>query len=379
MFNVTAEHLNAAHGQVRCGHCDTVFDALGNLQDDWKDHIHEFIPKPESEDENENENESFEHELVFDESLLDNDDLEYNVKPDIYEDAEDLPVDDILKNQPDDVSETEAEEFTEDEDDEPSALAELSKHAKPGIDPEIFKLRKQSEVLIRQLTKEISDKSNISDRYQTMSNLQDHARKSVLDGNTDKETDELFDSELVTTANKAPAAIRDELEQIQSGQTKSHSLAYFLLLLSILSVTVIQAAYYFREPLARVPSVHPFIATLCDWTGCSLPLKNDAARGLNSLVMRNHSITPIAGKDDQLRINLLFTNTADYTQAYPTILITMSNDNEAVTAMRQIKPQAYLGSHIGVDDGFAAKTSIEVIIDIIKPKQNIHSYEFDFL
>lgn len=370
MFNVTAEQLNAAHGQVRCGHCETVFDALGNLQDDWKDHLHELAEKPETD--------SFEHQLVFDEEFLDNDDLEYNVKPDIYEDTEALPVDEILKNQPIDVSDPESEEFIDDEDEEPSALAELSQHTKPDPDLEIFKLRKQSEALIRQLTREISDRSNISDRYQTMSDL-DQDRHASTPSNSLNDTNESSDSEPATESALPPAAIREELEQFHSGRSKSRPLASLLLLILVLAVSVIQAGYYFHEPLAHQPLTRPFVAQLCEWTGCQLPLQNDAARGLNTIVMRSHSITPLAGQQKQLRLNLLFTNTAEYAQVYPTILITMSNDNDVVTAMRQVKPQTYLGSHIDINDGLPAHASIEVIIDIIKPGTDIHSYEFDFL
>ena len=372
MFNVTAEQLNAAHGQVRCGHCETVFDALGSLQDDWKDHIHEFTDQPETE--------SFEHELVFDEAFLDNTDLEYNVKPDIYDDAEELPVDDILQNQPVDQTEEDAEIFPDDEEDnEPSALAELSEKKQPDNELEIIKLRKQSETLIRQLTREISEKSNIDDRYQSMSNLEEHTDNTDSALHPEISIEELIGSKHTNDSDKAPAAIREELEEIQSGKSNSRRLNNFLLFIAVVTATIVQTGFYFQESLAQLPLTRPVIESLCEIGDCDLPLKNDAAIGINSLIMRSHSMTPVAEQEGQLRIQLLFTNSAKYAQVYPIILITMSNEDQVVTAMRQVTPQEYLGPHININEGLPAQASIDVSIDVIKPDTEIHSYEFDFL
>ncbi len=47
LFRVTRAQLNAARGQVRCGHCGTVFDALASLREEFTVEEPEPVPVPE--------------------------------------------------------------------------------------------------------------------------------------------------------------------------------------------------------------------------------------------------------------------------------------------------------------------------------------------
>jgi len=95
--------------------------------------------------------------------------------------------------------------------------------------------------------------------------------------------------------------------------------------------------------------------------------------------MFSHSIESIDDQPEQLRVQAIFTNTANYTQAYPVLSLRLADENNRTMAMRRFMPEEYLAKHINIKQGLPAKTAIEVIIDLVKPETTIVSYHFDFL
>jgi len=397
VFRVTAEQLNIAHGQVRCGYCHSVFDALGSLEEDWKDKLPD-MDKPSEADE------QFEHVLVMDDEILEEMEFEQTEKPQVYQDDEDLPLNEILASQHTQNAREESNDLSafsaddETADDEPSALSLLQASKQmPGI-LEADAIKEQSASLIEKLhqqihqrsgTDETTDKAeepspalmethkdNLENIISNDSDITDFAL-GIKPHEINNETDDAPEESL--QVDDTPHILRDELAAIAASSAKPRTYLWATGILLLSATLVIQALYYFRDDMARNENYRGMAVSLCEIFSCDLPLRNDAAQGKKTMVIRSHSINPVAGQDDQLRINIIFTNIANYTQSYPILLIKMTDESQTVTAMRHLPPEKYLGPHINIKQGLPAKTSVEVIVDIFKPEQPVISYQFEFL
>lgn len=396
VFRVTAEQLNIAHGQVRCGYCHTVFDALSSLEEDWKEKLPD-MDEPIAEDE------QVEHVLVVDDEILNEMDFEQIEKPEVYQDDEDLPLNEILSNDykpatPEENNEDPLAASTDDAvDDEPSALSLLQDIKKTPSELEKHDIKKQSDSLIEKLQQQIKQKSSADEATDTsvepsqaavetndddfeniIANDRD-IREFTMGTPTHEDINELHEHQQKSLqVDDTPDILREELAAISAPATESRSYLWLAGILLLTATLLIQALYYFRDDMARDENYRGLAVTLCEILSCELPLRNDAAEGKKTMAMRSHSINPIAGHDDQLRINMIFTNIAEYTQAYPILSIKMTDESQTVTAIRYLSPEKYLGPHIGIKQGLPAKTSVEVIVDIFKPELPVFSYQFEF-
>jgi len=330
-----------ARGQVRCGFCDIVFDALGALEEDWKENLSEH-------------GETTDHELVF----TDGDIEEFNKipegsvnPPEVYEE-DDFPLEEIIaqtEQQP-----QKEKSSTDNAEEEPSALAELFSQSPPtfpyhqesGANPDIEKLTDNLSV--------------------------------EPDNNPVIAKDDDLDMANDIKLEEAPGVLRDELKMVITGNPENKTALWVAGIVLLTLVFALQVIYAKREDIAKQEEFRGLMLSMCEVLPCEIPMRNDALKGINTMVIQSHAIDSIKGKPDQLRISAIFSNTASYTQAYPVLSIKLSDSGDNISAMRRFKPDEYLAKHINVDSGLPAKTAVEVIIDIVKPRTPVSSYQFGF-
>jgi len=381
VFRISAEHLSMAHGQVRCGFCHTVFDALSHLEEDWKEQLPTFEPEPEQQPEPSPEiatPTAIEQQLIESENLPLPDELEgRDAPPDVYEDHRDIPLDEII-----------AQESGE----EPSALSQL--HAQADDNPLEDQLGERTQVMVEHLQNKIN---------QSLQN--EHSQDPQLDGDTPAffQTEEAaFEQDAEPLKNEgpiditypdngspdmigdatmlnAPPILREELAAAQQEPEQNHTALWASGIIMLTVLLILQSAYFFRNDLAKNDSLRGTILGLCKIMSCTIPLRNDASEGIKTMKMVSHSIANIPEHSDQLRIRAIFTNTAPYTQSYPVLSIRLSDETGKTTAMRYLRPQKYLARHINIEQGLQAGTAVEIILDFLKPKHEVLSYRFDFL
>ena len=369
VFRITTEQLKMAHGQVRCGFCSTIFDALSHLEEDWKDNLPEH---------HEAAGEEIEHELVFTEDDIDafNEELEGSDNPpEVYQDDEEFPLEEIIApiEKPPESNETSGFFDTNNtEDDEPSALAALfnqptssdeDKKSEPTPDP------KQP---IDDLFDDIEDEPKVQDEpaepIPTSNQSDDITIELKVDNN------DLFNPAIDDT----PSVLRDELEIVMANQSGSKTGLWLAGIILLTLMLAFQVIYIKRDDIAKQENFRELMISMCNVLPCDIPLRDDASHGFKTMIIQQHAITKIKDQPDQLRIKAIFSNTATYTQVYPVLSIKLSDHDNNVTAMRRFFPNEYLAKHINLDAGLPAKTAVEVIIDIIKPSTPVSSYQFDF-
>jgi predicted Zn finger-like uncharacterized protein len=394
VFRVTAEQLNIAHGQVRCGYCQTVFDALGTLEDDWKDNL------PGHEDAQAGDN--TEHVVHRAEDNRSNSTAENATEQSPgssqhNQDDESSLLHDLLSDNDDDGARPVGPSLPEDE---PSALAELQ--AGNGTryisEAEFRKLssndiKQQVETLFGKLQDEIHERRReqapTGEKPHNIEHLQTSSRKNakmeeIIADDRDTsgfilQADKISASTEEGISVDTPHILREELAAITGDRASRYTFVWFVGIVLLVVALLLQGLYYFRDELARHEDYRGLVVSMCDILSCEVPLRNDAQEGIKTMVMRSHAINPVPGQDDQLQINAVFTNTAAYRQAYPQLSVQLTDESGKVTAMRRFLPHEYLGSHIDIKQGLPANTSIEVIFNIIKPQTPVISYQLDFL
>lgn len=109
--------------------------------------------------------------------------------------------------------------------------------------------------------------------------------------------------------------------------------------LVLVLILLLQLAYFLRDVIAlKVPASRPWLERACTTLGCSLGLPRDAA--LIQIIGSDLQAEP-AGKG-QLQLKLTLGNRAPYAQAWPMIVLTLTNARDQPQARRSFAPSEYL-------------------------------------
>ncbi|MDH5834393.1 DUF3426 domain-containing protein [Luteimonas kalidii] len=146
-------------------------------------------------------------------------------------------------------------------------------------------------------------------------------------------------------------------------------IAAIVALLALLAVQVLLAD---RARLAADPRWRPIVDAACGVVGCSLPpWREPAAFALVSREVRPHPQVPGA-----LRVRATVRNDARWPQAWPQLVLTLSDVDGRAVAARAFAPGDYLAD--GAPSMLAAGQSRDIQLDIREPSAATVSYAFDF-
>lgn len=139
----------------------------------------------------------------------------------------------------------------------------------------------------------------------------------------------------------------------KSPQTHSFRALWIVASLILLLLVVLQLTYFLRDTLAsKVPATRPWLETACATLGCSLSLPKDAA------------LIQIIGSDLQaepagpglLQLKLTLGNRAPYAQAWPVLVLTLTDQKDQAQARRSFAPSEYLADQKLLASGIPAQS-----------------------
>jgi len=136
----------------------------------------------------------------------------------------------------------------------------------------------------------------------------------------------------------------------------------------------LQYIYVIRDELAQSSSYRPWIETYCGIIGCHIPLR----RELQSIELLQREIAQDPDADNVLQVRAMFVNQATFRQAYPVVQVTLSDTNNQIIAMRQLRPEEYLLDE-PANQGMIPGRQVTLELRFFKPEQAVSTYEFDFL
>ena len=409
LFRIKPEQLKVAAGKVRCCQCNSVFNALQSLQESPVAFTQETAPSAEAAWQPEQEPDAIEQ------------DQEQESEDEKYvEDSEpQTPTYDFLDEQTDDLDndttsptdDLDADTSTEDSDttEDSSEVSDFVFEQDDGLEPEPDYFAagtesQMSELLDQDSSSILLEEETTTEPDQTAAEVLDFKPKPTDDEIPEPQPawesfgdsilkDEIFDkpeerpdydSIPAFRASDEPAAPSDEVLEdervydflpIDKDKPKTHRLPWFIGVLLLLLLMGGQLAWQWRDKLIQHDMGRQLLSTLCQVTGCTLPVRRDT----DKIVIQGRNLGTHPNKPDALYLQLNMVNTAAFEQPFPKLQLTLYNDTGKLIARRTFMPSEYLPAGMAAQTLMPRAQPIMVEMELADPGKEVTGFTFDFL
>ena len=139
-------------------------------------------------------------------------------------------------------------------------------------------------------------------------------------------------------------------------------------------VLVGQIAWANFAEISKVPSLRPLAASLCSVLPCKLPEQRDISKIQASHIV----IRPDRNYKNALTIDAIITNSANFKQPYPHLIMSFHNEEQAVIGQRLLSPSEYLSGEAAGALDMPAQQPIHLALKVMSPAQAPHSADITF-
>lgn len=151
---------------------------------------------------------------------------------------------------------------------------------------------------------------------------------------------------------------------------RSTSMLTPLLLVGLLTLG---ALYISRDTIATMNLPEPVLSAFCGITGCELPMQKD----VEQLELVRHQMSSHKILDNVLVFTVDLINRARFPQPYPSLVVTMANNDGASVAFRKFEPDEYLEEDPALKRLPAGKP-VRIKFEIVDPGPEALSSELSF-
>lgn len=157
------------------------------------------------------------------------------------------------------------------------------------------------------------------------------------------------------------AAPEDFLETEKKGMSLNKPMT-FLILGLLVTLAVFQSLYFFRGEIARQwPALKPVIKTTCHYLGCTLPLPQHA----ELIAIDDTDLVKDDAHAGLVKFSCVIVNNAPYAQSFPSIELTLTDQQDKPLTRRKITPGEYLkGLEKPLEEGLAGNDEVRVTINL---------------
>ncbi|MBB1086934.1 DUF3426 domain-containing protein [Lysobacter sp. SG-8] len=127
-----------------------------------------------------------------------------------------------------------------------------------------------------------------------------------------------------------------------------------------------------RAELAARAGWRPLLLATCTVFRCTLPPWHEP----EAFTMLDRSVRPVPGQPGLLRINASFRNDARWPQAWPTLVLSLSDADGRQAGQRAFKPDEYRPGE--AQGTLAPEQSTTVAFEVVEPAAHIVAYTFEF-
>lgn len=136
---------------------------------------------------------------------------------------------------------------------------------------------------------------------------------------------------------------------------------YLLIILALTLALLGQVAYFLRGELAAaLPESRPLLNALCRPLDCVVPLPKQLSR--QAIV--SSSLEHDTEQKSRIRLSFLLANRTGQTQAWPHVILTLSDVRESPVAQKAFAPEVYLPRGISTRAGFPAQSEQEAGVEL---------------
>ncbi|MDR6841268.1 DUF3426 domain-containing protein [Pseudoxanthomonas sacheonensis] len=195
------------------------------------------------------------------------------------------------------------------------------------------------------------------------------------------ETTDLAPDEIATRAQE-PAALSSATQYQDPSFTRQrlqpatpvHTAKWQWAALVVLAMTLaLQVMVADRVRLAADASWRPMISSLCGLVGCSVPTWHQPG----AFAMLSRDVSPISGTPGGLNVQATFRNDARWSQAWPVLLLSLSDADGRVLGSRAFSPKEYLGA-AATQTELAPGQSAQIELKLHEPNPDVVAFSFDF-
>lgn len=173
-----------------------------------------------------------------------------------------------------------------------------------------------------------------------------------------------------TSEYQGPSFIRQRARPLVPARTAKWQWAALVALAALLAVQVLVAD---RARLAADASWRPIIVSLCAAAGCSVPAWHQPG----AFAMLSRDVSPIPDTRGGLNVQATFRNDARWPQAWPVLLLSLSDADGRVLGSRAFLPKEYLGA-AATQTELAPGQSAQIALKLHEPNPDVVAFSFDF-
>ena len=168
--------------------------------------------------------------------------------------------------------------------------------------------------------------------------------------------------------SRAPSFARTGQDVPRRGRRGEWLVAAALALFLLLQLLVVQ-----RDALAASASWRPLIVAGCNVVGCELPPWHQP----DAFSMLSREVIAVPDRPGVLRVQASFRNDARWAQAWPALVLTLSDADNRVLGTRRFLPEEYLGKPT-LGGTLAPGQASQLEFDIAEPAPNVVGFDFRF-
>jgi len=376
-FLLKPEHLAAHRGDVRCGQCDFVFNALDKLGETVEIPPTE-TPVPEvTEPLAETTVEPItEAEVGITEPAVAEPEITW---PEIIEPQTQVEIESSA-----DITEAPPETPPTTLDDDPfstTAFDEIAqKPAEDSVSGQLGDAFDQTD--FTNLAPPAETETSISDTPSPHADLTDYRIEPVVTETdlVDAEPEKSGDISVAGNSLSTPEPYERPNTFIDSISTsakpapeKRNARKWLLIILAvILTIAALaQATYYLRTQLSiMLPGLKPYLVQACAKLGCTIELP----KNIKLLVIDDSSIQEDTEHADVIHLSSTLINNAEFPQAYPLLELTLTDANDAPALRRTFKPSEYLPPSTKISDGIPAGEELHINLALTTNGEKVSGY-----
>ncbi|MET1161575.1 MAG: DUF3426 domain-containing protein [Pseudoxanthomonas sp.] len=163
---------------------------------------------------------------------------------------------------------------------------------------------------------------------------------------------------------------------LQRAQTATHARTakwQWAAVVLLATTLVLQVLLADRQNLASDAGWRPTISFLCRMAGCSVPAWHQPG----AFAMLSRDVSPIKDTAGGLNVQATFRNDARWPQAWPVLLLSLSDADGRVLGARAFSPREYLGA-TATQTELAPGQSAQIALKLHEPNPDVVAYSFDF-
>jgi len=146
------------------------------------------------------------------------------------------------------------------------------------------------------------------------------------------------------------------------------------LILLLLLIALGQAVYFLRtEIAARLPWSQPYLARACATLGCRV----DLPREIGLISIDDYEMQQDPEHENVIVLSAALFNRAGFTQAYPSLIVTLTDDQDHPLLRRTFTPQQYLPAPSEVETGIPAHGETRIKLLLHTEDQQVTGFHLD--